>query len=66
MKANATEEIEVSKKSISDLWGQIEKIEVFKLPKENSIRTLIKIKKITESNKKIPKSKGKIKNVESI
>lgn len=66
MKANATEEIEVSKKSISDLGGQIEKIEVFKLPKENSIRTLIKIKKITESNKKIPKSKGKIKNVESI
>ncbi len=61
MKANADEEIEISKKIISDLGGQIEQVEVFRLPKENSIRTLIKIKKITNPKKKIIRNKGKIK-----
>ncbi len=38
----------------------IDKIE-FKLPKENSIRTLIKYKKTTKTNKKYPRKYGDIK-----
>lgn len=45
MKGNATEEIENSKYAINYLGSKIENIIEFTLPKENSMRTLIKVKK---------------------
>lgn len=55
MKANAAEEIEESKEIISALGAKIDVIEEFLLPIENSNRTLIKIKKISKTDKKYPR-----------
>ena len=61
MKANATEEIADAKDIISKLDSEIELIDEFVLPIENSNRTLIKIKKLKETNVKYPRSFDKIK-----
>lgn len=59
MKANAEEEIEDARILIKDLGGKIENINSFKLPVENSVRTIIKIKKIEKTNSKYPRHKIK-------
>lgn len=61
MKGNINEEIEESKNAIKILNSEIkEKIE-FKLPIENSNRSILKIKKIKETNKKYPRKNSEIK-----
>lgn len=60
MKANAEEEIKESKNILNELNAKIDVVEEFNLPKEESKRTLIKIKKIKETNKKYPRSIDKI------
>ena len=61
MKGNAEEEVLESKKMIDKLNGKIIKKEIFQLPIENSIRTLIKIKKIKKTNKMYPRKYSEIK-----
>ena len=61
MKANIDEELNEAENSIKVLNSNIENIISFKLPKENSIRNLIKIKKIDKTNKKYPRNFDKIK-----
>lgn len=58
-KANIVEE---SKNALEKLNSKIEKIEKFNLPKEQSTRTLIKIKKIKPTSKKYPRKNSEIKN----
>lgn len=60
MKANAEEEINESKNILNELNSKIEEVNEFNLPKEESKRTLIKIKKIKETNRKYPRSIDKI------
>lgn len=60
MKANAEDEIKESKNIINELNSKIEEINEFNLPKEESKRTLIKIKKLKETNKKYPRTIDKI------
>lgn len=60
MKANAKEEIKESKNILNELSSKIEEVNEFNLPKEESKRTLIKIKKIKETNKKYPRNIDKI------
>lgn len=62
LKADAKEEIEEAKKGIKILGGNIVNIIEFKLPIEESNRTIIEIKKIKNTNKKYPRSFSKIKN----
>ena len=50
MKAKCDEELESSKEIINKLHGEIIKKDKFLLPKEESQRTIIKIKKIKETN----------------
>ena len=50
MKAKCDEELESSKETINKLHGEIIKIDKFILPKEESTRTILKIKKIKETN----------------
>ena len=50
MKAKCDEELESSKDTINKLHGEIIKIDKFILPKEESTRTILKIKKIKETN----------------
>lgn len=60
MKANIEEEIESAKTSLIKLDSKIENIISFKLPKEESIRNIIKIKKEKTTNNKYPRNFGKI------
>lgn len=60
MKANIDKEIETSKNSLVKLDSKIEDIINFKLPKEESIRNIIKIKKQKTTNNKYPRNFGKI------
>ena len=55
MKANAENEIEDANDILNKLDCSIEKVIEFNLPIENSIRTLIKIKKNKVTNKKYPR-----------
>ncbi len=61
MKANADEELNSSKDIIKKVNGDIEKVEKFLLPIENSVRTLILIKKLAPTNRKYPRPINKIK-----
>jgi 16S rRNA (guanine527-N7)-methyltransferase len=61
MKANINDEIEESKKALKLLDSKIIKIEEFKLPIEESNRTLIKIEKLKSTNKKYPRKNSEIK-----
>lgn len=61
MKANMEEELNESQEMITTLGGKIEQIDKFNLPKEESNRTLIKIKKEKGTPKKYPRSIDKIK-----
>ena len=58
---NLEVEIKESSKALEILNSKIEKIEEFKLPLENSNRTLIKIKKIKSCPKKYPRKYSEIK-----
>lgn len=60
MKANINEEVENATNSLNKLNSKIENIISFKLPKEESIRNIIKIKKIKQTDKKYPRNFGKI------
>ena len=60
MKAQAQDELEESKKIISNLSAEIQKVEEFKLPLEGSYRTLIQIKKIGKTPSKYPRTIDKI------
>ena len=61
MKANTDEELNSSKDIIKKVNGDIEKVEKFLLPIENSVRTLILIKKLAPTNRKYPRPINKIK-----
>ena len=61
MKANCDEEIQDAKSILSKLDSEIELVDAFNLPIENSNRTLIKIKKLKKTNVKYPRSFDKIK-----
>ena len=60
MKGSNTEEIEFSKNGIKTLNASIEEIKKIKLPIEESIRTMLKIKKEGCTNKLYPRSYEKI------
>jgi len=61
LKANIEEELENSKEILKKLNSNIEKIETFNLPIENSIRNIIKIKKESKTNPIYPRRIEKIK-----
>lgn len=61
MKASIDDELHESEKAITILGGKIEEIKTFNLPIENSIRNLIKIKKIKKTDLKYPREFNKIK-----
>lgn len=61
MKSNANEEIALARKKILVLNSKIIEILSFKLPFENSIRTLIKIQKFKKTDLKYPRKYDKIK-----
>jgi 16S rRNA (guanine527-N7)-methyltransferase len=61
MKANAEEEIKTIDKNLSLLNSKIDKILSFTLPVENSNRTLIRIKKEKNTDKKYPREFKEIK-----
>ena len=61
MKSNANEEILLARKKILALNSKIIEILSFKLPFENSIRTLIKIQKFKKTDLKYPRKYDKIK-----
>ena len=61
MKGNIDKELEDSKNIINKLNGKIISINQFNLPKENSIRTLIKIEKIKSTPLIYPREYSKIK-----
>lgn len=63
MKASMTEELEEAQNTVKQLNGEIKSIIEFNLPKENSKRTLIKIRKIEKTNPKYPRSMDKIKKI---
>ena len=52
MKAKCDEELQNSQNIINKMYGEIEKIDKFLLPKEGSVRTLIKIIKTKETKEK--------------
>lgn len=60
-KGNIIEEIEQSKNALQKLKSRIEKIEEFKLPKENSSRSIIKVKKEQSTPKSFPRKYSEIK-----
>ena len=60
MKADAKNEIEMSKNGIKTLGGEIKDIVEFNLPIENSQRTLIKVEKVSETPNFYPRSYDKI------
>ena len=49
MKAKCDDELDSSKNTINKLYGEIIKIDKFILPKEESTRTILKIKKVKET-----------------
>ena len=61
MKAQVENEIDVSKKAIKTLGGELKNKIIFKLPYDAGIRTLIKIKKITKTSVKYPRKFSEIK-----
>lgn len=61
LKGNAQDEISISKNILDTLNGEIESIQEFYLPIENSTRTIIKIKKTKNTPKGYPRSYDKIK-----
>ncbi len=61
MKANCDEELENSKQVLNKLSCKIVKIDKFKLPKENSNRTIITILKEEKTNDIYPRNIDKIK-----
>ena len=61
MKANINEELEESSNALKLLDSKITKIEQFKLPIEESNRTIIKIEKSKSTNKKYPRKNSEIK-----
>ena len=61
MKSNANEEIALARKKILVLDSKIIEILSFKLPFENSVRTLIKIQKFKKTDLKYPRKYDKIK-----
>lgn len=61
MKANIEEELEESKDIIKNLNSEIEKIETFYLPLEESNRNIILIKKTQKTNHLYPRRMDKIK-----
>ena len=61
MKANINNEIEESNRALNLVGGKIEKIVEFKLPVENSNRTLVLIKKEVKTNNKYPRKFSEIK-----
>ena len=60
-KGNISREIIESQNALKQLDSKIEKIEEFELPKENSNRTIIKIKKINKTSKRFPRKYSEIK-----
>ena len=64
MKGNVEEELTSSQKAIKELYYKIENIVDFKLPIEESKRTLINLKKISHTDKKYPREFSKIKKNE--
>lgn len=60
-KANISREIIESENALKILNAKVEKIDEFTLPHEESIRTLIKIKKQKSTNKKFPRKYSEIK-----
>ena len=60
-KGNISREIIESENALKQLDSKIETIEAFELPKENSNRTIIKIKKQNKTNKKYPRKFSEIK-----
>lgn len=61
MKANIEEEVENSKEILKNLNSNIEHIETFHLPIENSLRNIIKIKKNNKTNPIYPRRIEKMK-----
>ena len=61
MKGNNKEEINNSQEALNALNSCIETWEIFKLPVENSVRTILKIKKNNITNKKFPRKYSEIK-----
>ena len=61
MKANIETEIEESTNALEQLDSKIIQIEQFKLPIEDSNRTIIKIEKLKNTNKKYPRKNSEIK-----
>lgn len=60
MKSDASAELENSKSGIKILGGEITDIQKFNLPKEDSLRTLIKITKVSETPSIYPRNYDKI------
>ncbi len=60
MKANIEEELENSKNSIKELNSKLEDVISFNLPKENSNRNIVKIKKTGKTKEKYPRKFDKI------
>ena len=61
MKASINKELNESHEIISKLNGKITEIKEFKLPVEDSTRTLVKIEKIGSTNNKYPRKYSEIK-----
>jgi len=60
-KGNAEEELKQSEKALIILNSKLEKKEIFKLPIEESTRTILKIKKQKQTEKKYPRKNSEIK-----
>ena len=61
LKSNVSEELIESKIALEKLNSKIDEIIEFNLPIENSKRTILKIKKIAQTNKKYPRKYKEIK-----
>lgn len=61
LKSNIDEELEETKEKLKDLNASIEEIIEYTLPIENSKRTILKIRKINETDTKYPREYNKIK-----
>lgn len=60
MKANLDEELSLSKNSLKELESKVEDIISFTLPKEKSIRNIVKIKKYKKTKETYPRKFDKI------
>ena len=61
LKGKIEEELEISKNILKVLNGRVEEVLEFNLPKEEAIRSLVKIKKIAKTPNGYPRSYDKIK-----